>query len=432
MKQFLSPFAALLNLNSGFQPALIWLAFGAFASVGHAQTARVLDAPFLDVLRAEVRTNHPTLAAAQAKVQAAEAGVRAVRLWEDPMVGLGVMAAENMMRREDGDLMFSAEQTVPRRKLYGARKARAAAESSILQAETQSAALKLETLVAQTAVELALADEVVAIATNQVRWLESMAVNARQRLADPAANASEPLRVESELVQEQQRLDTSTRQRTRLVRELNLLLGRPLDAVWPVLRLPDTASPMPQLTDELGRLLQANPMLHAQLKTAEAARADIEVARRERSPTFSVGVDSRVYSGGDFRQATVGAKMSLPWFNGSVYRANVDRARQQQAVTEREIEALERDLRKQIVAAHTEAENAARQAATFADQVIPRAGQATEATQNAWISSKAILFEVLESRRALLNAQLEQRRAVAAQRGALETLRSIVPPTSKP
>src|SRR5688572_19763251 len=162
MKRFLTPIAALLNLNSGFRLALAALAVGALAQPGHTQTPRVLDTPFLEALRGEVRTNHPTLAAAQAKVQAAEAGVRAVRLWEDPMVGLGVMAAENMMRREDGDLMFSAEQALPRRKLYEARKARAAAESSVLQAETHSAALNLETMVAQTVVELALADEVVA------------------------------------------------------------------------------------------------------------------------------------------------------------------------------------------------------------------------------------------------------------------------------
>ena len=395
-----------------------------------AQTAREVDAPFLDALRVEVRTNHPTLAAAQAKVHAAEAGVRAVRLWEDPMVGLGVMAAETMMRREDGDLMFSAEQALPRRKLYEARKARAVAESSILQAQTRTAALSLETRVAQTAIELALADEVIGVATNQVRWLESMAVNARQRLADPMANASEPLRMESELAQEQQRLDTSKRQRTRLVRELNILLGRPIDSEWTVLRLPDAAASTPPLTNELARLFQANPMLNAQFRMADAAKADIEAARRERSPIFSVGAESRVYSGGDFRETTVGAKMSLPWFNSSTYRASVDRARQQQTAAEREIEMLERDLRKQIVTALTDAENAERQAATFTEQVIPRAEKASEATQNAWVSSKAILSEVLESRRALLNARLEQRRAVAAQRAALETLRSIVPPTS--
>jgi hypothetical protein len=51
--------------------------------------------------------------------------------------------------------------------------------------------------------------------------------------------------------------------------------------------------------------------------------------------------------------------------------------------------------------------------------------------QAAWISSKATLLEVLESRRALLSARLEQRRAVAAQSAALEKLRSIIPPTPK-
>ena len=400
------------------------------AVAARAQNPRVVDGGVLDSLRHEVRTNHPTLAAAQARIQAARAGIRAVRLWEDPMVGVGVMAAETMMRRDDGDLMFSAEQMLPRRKLYAARKARADAETFIMQADAQSAALNLETMVAQTALELALADEVIAIGTNQLRWIESITVNARQRLADPMGSAAEPLRMESELAQERQRLDVNMRQRARLASELNILLGRSLDAAWPTLRLPDSALLTPKLADELTRLFQANPMLAAQFRTAEAARADIEVARRERSPVFSVGADSRMYSGGDFRETTVGAKMTLPWFNNSVYRANVDRAKQQQAAAEREIEALERNLRQKAVATHTDAVTAEQQAATFSQEVIPRAQKASEATQAAWISSKATLLEVLESRRALLNARLEERRFVAAQRGALETLRSVIPPTA--
>ena len=58
--------------------------------------------------------------------------------------------------------------------------------------------------------------------------------------------------------------------------------------------------------------------------------------------------------------------------------------------------------------------------------------KATQATEGAWISSKATLLEVLETRRALLNARLEQRRFIAAQRAALEMLRSIVPPPPQP
>ena len=420
-----------------FKEANVLLAVFGLIAAAHLESpaqpleVHIVDAAFLDALRAEVRTNHPTVAAAQARVQAAEAGVRAVRLWEDPMANFGVMAAEQDMRRDDGDIMFGAEQVLPRRKLYQARKARATAERSILEAETKSAVLTLETMVAQAAIELALVDEMLAIETNQLAWLESMAANARERLKDPMANASEPLRIESELAQEQQKIDSTARDRLRLMRQLNILLGRSPDETWPVLRLPEAASLTPALSEELSRLFQVNPMLRALLSTATAAKLDIEVARRERSPIFSVGVDSSVYSGGGFRQAAIGAKMTLPFFNKSVYHANVERARQEQIAAEREVEALERQLRGEAVAAHTDAENAARQAATFSKEVLPRVEKAAESTQNAWITTKASILEVLDARRALSNARLEEKRFVAAHRAALEALRSIVPPQNQ-
>ncbi len=407
-------------------------ALGALALSSHAQTPRLLDATYLDALRAEVRTNHPSVAAAQARVLAANAGVRAVRLWEDPTANAGIMAANREFRSDNGDLIVGVEQMLPRRKLYDARKARAGAERAIFEAETRSAALMLETLVAQSVIELALVDEMLGIQTNQLAWLESMAANAREKLKDPMANASEPLRIESEVAQERQKIDNTRRQRTRLVRQLNILLGRETDDAWPVLRLPDSATLTPALAEELSRLYQVNPTLQALLSTAEAAKSDIEVAKRERSPIFSLGVESSVYSGGDFRQATVGAKMTLPWSNNSVYRANTERALRQQAAAEKDAEALARRLRGEAVAAHTEAETSARQAKTFSEEVIPRASKAVESTQNAWISSKASILEVLDARRALLNSRLEERRSVAAHRAALEVLRSIVPPQSIP
>jgi outer membrane protein TolC len=345
---------------------------------------------------------------------------------------VGFMAAEREMRRDDGDVMFGVEQTLPRRKLFEAQKARATAERAMFEAETRAATVTLEMLVAQAAVELALADDMLAIQTNQLGWLESIAGNAREKLKDPMGNVSEPLRIESELAQERQALDSTQRQRMRLMQQLNLLLGRAPESAWPTLRLPGAASPSPALAGELSQLFQVNPMLHATRGAVTVAKSEIEIARRERSPMFSVGVESSVYSGGDFRQATVGAKMTLPWFNHSVYRANTERARQQQAAAEHEVDALARKLRSEVIAAHTEAETAARQADTMAREVIPRAQKAAEATQNAWISSQASLLEVLEAQRALLNVQLEERRFVAAHQAALETLRAMVPPQTKP
>ncbi|MBN9689039.1 MAG: hypothetical protein J0M24_02280, partial [Verrucomicrobia bacterium] len=80
-------------------------ALGALALSSHAQTPRLLDATYLDALRAEVRTNHPSVAAAQARVLAANAGVRAVRLWEDPTANAGIMAANREFRSDNGDLI---------------------------------------------------------------------------------------------------------------------------------------------------------------------------------------------------------------------------------------------------------------------------------------------------------------------------------------
>lgn len=397
-----------------------------------AQEPRVLDESFLETLRAEVRTNHPSVAAAQARAEAASAAIRAVRLWEDPTAGLSARAAEVERRRDDGDVRFMAEQALPRRKLNGARKEKAKAGYAVTQAQTHAAVLGLETLVVQAAIELALADEALLIESNQVAWLESMAVNAREKLKDPQATAAGPLRIEGELAQERQRLDAATRRRHGLSRQLNTLLGRPLESAWATLSLPAAPMGTPTLDDEMSRLPVVNPMLQALAGAATAAKAEIEVTRRERKPVLSVGAESWAYSGGGFVETVVGAKMTIPWGNRSVYQANIDRARQEETAAERDAEALERRLRGEAIAAHTEAENAARQAVAFSGAVIPRFEEAAQATESAWISAKATLLEVFEARRALLNARLEQRRFVAAHRAALETLRSIIPPQTQP
>lgn len=402
--------------------------FAAFVHAAIADEPTTLTPTYLDALRAGVRSEHPSVSAASARIRAADSGIRGVRLWEDPMVGLGFMAAEKQMRSDDGDLMFSLEQVLPRRKLFDAERAKMKAERGMAVAEFQSIAVKLEKLVTQTAVEIALTDEIVAIGTNQVAWLGSMAVNAKERLKDPTGNASEALRIESELAQEKQKLDSNLLMRRRLSRQLSILLGCSPDDVWPSLRLPLKGEESLRLETELEKIASNNPMLQGLSSAAEAARSNIEIAKRQSKPLFSVGVDSRVYSGGDFREASIGAKMTIPLFNKSVYRARVDQAREQESAATYQIQALERELRTEVVTAFTDAENALRQAETFSKNVIPRTEKAAESTENAWITQRASLLEVLESRRAVLNARLEERRFIAAHAAALETLRSIVPP----
>ena len=71
-------------------------------------------------------------------------------------------------------------------------------------------------------------------------------------------------------------------------------------------------------------------------------------------------------------------------------------------------------------------------ATAYQNEVLPKTLKAAEATQNTWLSSKATLLEVLESRRALLNARQEQKRATAAQQAALQSIDAIVGSLVKP
>jgi len=119
--------------------------------------------------------------------------------------------------------------------------------------------------------------------------------------------------------------------------------------------------------------------------------------------------------------------VSLPWFNNRIYRANEERAAALANAAQRDLAAAERELQAQAIAASTETRNAAQQADAFAKEIIPAASKAAEAVNNAWISSKATLLEVLEARRSLLSVRLEERRFLAAHRAALETLRALVP-----
>ena len=82
--------------------ALALLALFALVASAQAQAPRLLDAPLLDALRTEVRTNHPTVAAAQARVLAAEAGVRAVRLcWKIGATLMGVIGVCFIFGRDE-------------------------------------------------------------------------------------------------------------------------------------------------------------------------------------------------------------------------------------------------------------------------------------------------------------------------------------------
>ena len=393
----------------------------------HGQEPKLVDGNFLSTLRAEAVRNHPAARSAELRAAAAASDIRGVRLWDDPMVGLALIAADPEMRRTDGDIRISLEQPLPKPGLYAANLSKAEALQRAESEISKSSLLEVGAAAAKDAIELALADESIALQSTQITWLESMTKNARAMAINPDATSADALRLESELAREKQILEAARRTHDGIAQSLNLRLGRALDSPWPKLLLTTNAAPVPVASSEIARISRVNPKVRTMKEMASAANSDVRIADSERNPQFSVAVESAIYSGGDVRSAAVGLKMSLPVFNRVSYDAKVQASQLREKAAVSDVETTRLEVASAVVSAVTEATNAAAQARAYSGEIRERALAATQSVEASWISSKATLTDLLDSNRTLFSIKLEQRRFVAIQLAALENLNLLVP-----
>lgn len=402
---------------------VLLLAFSAHAT----NAATPATTAYINRLIQEAVSTHPSIEAAQARMQAATSAIGAVRLWQDPQLGLGTLFGSRMSRQNRGDIMVGINQMLPRPKLYQAEKRRAV-EDQLVQVETRrQTANELALSVAQATLELALADEVVRLQAENVGWLQMLVKTAEERSKNPKATVTEPLRLESELVVQIQMLESARRMRTQYSTTLNLLLGRAADKPWPALSLTGDAEQHPSAIALKVRLERDNPQLAAMRHQIAGAQADADAAREKRKPAFSVGVQSFAYSQGNsdnvMTMLTVG--MTLPWFNRSAYKADIARAESQRSAAQSDLAAEQRALLIRLTALLTEEENNRRLADAYTQQVLPKTEKTVKTLENAWVSSNATLLDVLDARRSLLQARLEQQRARASQHVASQALTAL-------
>ena len=277
----------------------------------HAGETQLLTEAVLSQLRSEATRTHPSAIAGKHQAIAAAHEARSVRLWNDPMVGIGFMGATEMMRMDDGDIMVGFEQALPKPGMFAAERSKMEAMQRAQIENSGSFALNAGAEVAKAAIELALSDESIALQQAQIQWMTKMVENAKQMAADPMGSSTDALRMETELAKEQQMLDAARRSREGFAMNLNLILGRPLDSPWPVLKLPASAPPVPIAQAEIARIPHANPKVRAMREMATAAKADTRIADRERQPEVAVGVDAQLYSDtGDIKSTTLCAELS--------------------------------------------------------------------------------------------------------------------------
>ena len=393
------------------------------ANPANATNSLTLTPALVNLLAEEMRTNHPALTAARARTNAAATGVAAVRSWEDPMIRLGAMASDETMRRENGDLIYGAEQKLP---LWGKPDFARRVARAELEVENANAGYQFQILrsaLAKTVFRAGLAERIVAIGEQDLAFVQTMnaAVDAKYRAG--AATQVEFLQIQNERAKRTTQLQTD---RARLGHELvalNRFLNREMNSPWPPLELPPLAAPVIYNERLVSFATKYEPKLRMLREQIKQSRSVVDATRRARLPDVSFGVESRNYSGnGEWRQAEFMLNFNLPLFNRSKYRAEVRRDEAKLAASEADAADYSLSVREEIHNLTVKIDAARREAVVYRDEIIPRSEQAITSARSGWETGRGMLRDVLEARRMLLDGRLMYARAVAEQYEMLSDL----------
>lgn len=383
----------------------------------------VLTPQFLSEIAEEARTNYAGMRAADARVRAAEKGVRAVRTWDDPEVMFGGVIGNAEMSRQQGDLVYGVQQKLPITGKPQAERAMVAAERDVAEATREMRFQNLRKEIVQAVLRLALADESARILAVDQAWVGTMVAATQERYKAGRSTQVEVLRMETEHAARAENLRRIQRERDAEVLMLNRLLGRPLDTKWPEFGLPDLW-PELEINDRVLQMAtRAEPrirMLHQEVTRAEAAA---EVARRAKRPDFSIGLEGRQFAGdGEFKEGSAFVKMTIPFVNRDKYSAAYAREKDRAEAAELDVREYEAQLRDETLRLGIRIENARRQALLYRDQIIPRGEQTLASAESNWQGGRVFFHDVLDARRLLLDSRNEYVKAVADQYIALSEL----------
>ena len=218
--------------------------------------------------------------------------------------------------------------------------------------------------------------------------------------------------------------------------KLNAVLNRPPGAVLPIPpEIPTETGKEPRQRSRellLESLKKNNPGLKSMDAMASKEKINIQLARKEYWPDFSLGVDyiltgeARMPGVMDSGKDPVAAMLSIQlplWSKKNKAAVKEARARYQAAVQQRQEE--ENNLAARLEMVLFQYRDAERKVALYTESLLPRAQQALEVTRSAFESGNAGFLDLIDSQRTLLEFELayeEAKTRRAQQLAALEML----------
>ena len=407
-----------------------------------AATIVASDVPFggaatLDrsVLVGEVLRRNPTIAAARKAWRAALARYPQETALEDPMVGGGVGPRSFGSRQIENAWRIDASQAFPFPGKLALRGAAALAEAEAMSHDYQAVRVRLAAMASALYDEAWLQARSLEITLRHLELVREVHAAALGGYESGVGSQQDPLRAEleeAELLHQQVEFETAQKVSAA---QLAALLHIGDGAAIPPLpeELPPLAAPSDPNETLADRALQERPELRAADARIDAKRAAESLAKREFFPDFKVvGAYDTFWELPDQRPF-VGLEFNVPLQIGR-RRAALDQARAEAEQASLERQSAADDIRAEVESAAERLRESDHLLSITRDRMIPAARDGLTAARAGYETGGTPFRDLIDAERALRNAELAERSAVAEQsRRVGELLAALgVPPGAPP
>lgn len=366
-----------------------------------------------DCLQRAVAFN-PQLMAFDARYQAAMARIPQAGALPDPMLTVTHFVDTVQTRNGPQDDVFMLTQKFPWMGTLKGKRASASAQAQALWYALEAARLELVENVTRLYFEYAFLDKEAALTGKHLALLKSLQATVEEKVrTGNSVNAL--LRLQTETVTVEDRLAGISQKKAIVRARLLALLALPETTelhLAPVVEL--TAPDLPDAQALHTALEDANPALKALEQRILAAGSRSRVARLQKFPDFSLGINyvsigenptapAAAGSGDDAWGVTLG--LSLPIWRESKEAAILE-ARSEKEALEKELENARYTLKTRLSTTLLALADANRRQVLYRDALIPLAEQAEENSRDGYASGQNTFFELIDSERTLLNLRL--------------------------
>ncbi len=357
---------------------------------------------------------NPEAVAAQKKWLAAKQKVAQVRSLDDPIIGADIERSDTTRFDRYSNVEWMISQKVP---WPGKRKARgtvAELEAEVVGFKFLETSRSVQARVKTAYWDLWLARQEVEVTEQNRLLLEQLEAAARSRYEAGQGSQADVIRAQMAIAKLGSDLVKLEKEVGVVQANLNRLLNAPLDTPRRV-EQPREPETIPASLEELQlRARKYCCILISFLRAVEAREAALKVAKFEYAPDVEVRVEARSFDGqSGIQEYDTGVFLNFPWLWRGKRQASVREARLEieaaQAEFDSEVNMTLRDIQDQ----YTRSEASLRQLKLYESSLLPQARQLIEATRAAYQCGKATSLELIESSRALRDAQLEAARARA-------------------